>query len=245
MTIAKDERERIVFEMFARSIGLYVDGASIESRISPEPDILFSPSKAAPKAFELVEILDREYSNLFQRQLDTKQACNDFLDGLPATDKAQFKQKYSNADIFLSFRNDLTSRRRKSALPRIFEELLRLSEGVSGTIFNDGGALDSVLEYATINRGRFVGPMFDASSVVRVGDPTVDAIQSKMTKTYKTRYDVSLLAYIETNPMFPDDVWLASLAVYLEELDDACQFASIFVYDCASGEVKRAWHRDV
>jgi hypothetical protein len=244
VTVAKDKRERIVFEKFANSSRLFETGATIESRHPPEPDILFTQASGRQRSFELVEILDRDYSSSLGRQLDTKQICYEHLEAMEPSSRTEFKLRFADADIFLSFRNSLTPRRRKNALPTIFRELLSLPPGVTGTVFNEGGSLEKILKYATIHRGCFIGPMFDAPSVVRVGNPTVEAIHSKMTKTYKTSHELSLLAYIETNPMFPDDVWLPDLDEYLADLDGSCQFANIYVYDCYSGQVKRSWQRD-
>ena len=64
-----------------------------------------------------------------------------------------------------------------------------------------------------------------------------------MSKTYEPQGQLNLLAYIDTNPMFPDEVWLADLDDYLATLDARCQFAKIFVYDCSSSRVKRTWLR--
>ncbi len=155
-----------------------------------------------------------------------------------------FKEKYGNADIFLSFRPDLTIRRRRKTLSTIFEKLAALPPDTKGEIFAEDVDLEGFIEYANINRGRFVGPLFDASEVVFVGDPTVEAIDSKMDKTYKTLYELSLLAYVETNPMFPDEVWLSDLEKYGAILGADCQFENIFVFDWQSRLVRYKWSRN-
>lgn len=99
------------------------------------------------------------------------------------------------------------------------------------------------IDRIAIDRGQFIGPLFDVQSVVRVGDPTVNAIAKKMAKTYQTKGTRSLLAYIDTNPMFPDEIWLSNLDEYFLTLDEACQFQSIYVYDCRSKSIKRTWRR--
>ncbi|MFZ6813820.1 hypothetical protein ACO0K3_05095 [Undibacterium sp. Rencai35W] len=239
----KEEREWAVFGLFANAIGLLPDG-SFESRKPDEPDILYWSAAGPSLAFELVEILDRDYSTSIGRHLDTKNACNKYLHSLPAEDRAAFEREFFNADIFLGFKSSLTMRRRKNALPRIFTSLLELQPNTTGPIFTEEREFEDVLNDAQINRGRFRGPLFDASSVTWVGDPTVDTVLPKMTKSYTPAGELNLLAYIAGNPMYPKDVWLPNLDDYLKTLDSSCQFEHIYIFECATNEVHRAWHRD-
>lgn len=244
MPLRKDARERLIFESFAQVAGLYTDGATIESRSPPEPDILLRTASGNALAFELVEILDQEFSQSIQRGFKTKELCEAYLASMPGISRQLFMEKYRNADIFVSFRPPTTTRRRKNSLPVVFERLLALPDGLEGDVLWDIPGLTTVLEHATISRGRFVGPMFDTSETLWVGDPTVAAIESKLDKTYESPHELSLLAYIETNPMFPDDVWLGNLAEYESELSDACQFSHIFVFDWQSKTIKYTWQRN-
>ena len=239
----KEERERKVFALFATAVGLLPDG-SFESRKPDEPDILYTPATGQTLAFELVEILDRDYSTSLGRHLDTKEACNEYLQSLPLETRTAFEREFFNADIFLGFRPSLTMRRRKNALPKIFATLLRLQSGTTGPVLTEESELKDILENALVNRGRFRGPLFDSSSVMWVGDPTVEAIASKTAKSYTPRGELNLLAYIDGNPMFPKDVWLPDLDDYLNSLDSSCQFGHIYVFECGTSEVHRVWHRD-
>lgn len=119
-----------------------------------------------------------------------------------------------------------------------------LPAGFVGEVFADGGPLYDVIDRIAIYRGQFIGPLFDVPSVVRVGDPTVNAIASKMAKVYQPKGTLSLLAYIAMNPMFPDEIWLSDLDEYLLTLNLDCQFQNIYIYDGRSKSVKRTWHRE-
>ena len=237
---SKEERERLVFERFAVATGL-LPGATFDSRPAPEPDILYMPASGSPRAFELVEILDRDFSATIGQQLGTKEVCQDYLDALPPAEADAFRAQYGDADIFIGFRDNLTIQRRKNALPRIFAALRSLPGGFTGDAFDDGGSLDALLDRITIHRG-LRGPLFDVPSVTWVDDPTVDVISGKMGKKYAPQGELSLLAYIDANPMFPDDVWLPDLDEYLATLDRTCQFVHIYVFDCRSNSVQRTWH---
>ena len=241
--LSKEERERVVFAHFGKTTGLLPCGR-FTSRPVPEPDILYVAADGTRVAFELVEIIDRDYRASVGQSFSTKDACNAFLDGMPPADAAAFRAAFGNADIALDFRDGMSGQRRKNALPTVFQHLMRLPPGLEGDAFGDGNPLETVLSHMQVNRGGFAGPLFDASSATWVGDPTVDALASKMTKTYGPQGQLNLLAYIDGNPMFPDEVWLADLDEYLATLDARCQFEKIFVYDCGgTGSVKRTWLR--
>lgn len=241
--LSKEERERVVFAHFAKTSGLLPSG-SFTSRRVPEPDILYVAADGTHAAFELVEIIDRDYKASVGQSFSTKDACNAFLDAMAPADAAAFRAAFGNADISFDFRGGMSGQRRKNALPSIFQHLMRLPPGFEGDAFGDGNPLEALLSHMHVNRGGFVGPLFDASSATWVGDPTADALASKMTKTYAPQGQLNLLAYIDGNPMFPDEVWLADLDEYLATLDARCQFERIFVYDCGgTGNVKRTWLR--
>lgn len=240
--LSKDERERLVFKHFAESIGL-LPGGTFESRPTPEPDILYTPVSGDPMAFELVEILDRDFSATIGRLLGTKDACHAYLDALPADEAGAFRAQYANADIFISFKDGMSIQRRRNALPRIFKALRTLPAGFEGDAFDDGSPLDALLDRITVHRGGFNGPLFDTPSVTWVGDPTVEALQGKMLRAYTPRGVLNLLAYIEANPMYPEEVWLADLEKYLATLDATCQFEHIYVYECRSASVRKCWQR--
>jgi hypothetical protein len=241
----KEERERLIFSLFSRELDLTDAGSRVESRPPPEPDILLTKSDETCIAFELVEILDQDYSGSTQRQLDTKSACYVHLDAMPEREQSRFREKYANADIHIEFDEKLTLRRRKQSLDQVFNALIGLPNDVEGEIAIDDERLQKFVQYMHVNRGNFSGPLFDIQSAIWVGDPTTDLIRAKLEKLYETPHPIRLLAYIETNPMYPDDVWQTDLDDLLKELDSTCQFESIYVFDCTSKEVKRLWCRSL
>lgn len=238
MSITKEERERLVFGLFAQAAHLVPLG-SFQSRQPPEPDILYIDALGEMSAFELVEILDRDFSSSIGRQLGTKDLCESHLNSLSNAEQDAFRSKFSNANIFLGFHNSLSMQRRRNELPALFTHLFALPDGFAGDLLDEGESPN--IERVSVHRGRFVGPLFDTPSVVSVGDPTVEAIRSKLRKSYSAQGCLKLLAYIDGNPMLPDEVWLDELDQFLEGLDSSCQFKEIFVYDCQSNTVKRQW----
>lgn len=69
MYLPKQERERIVFGEFSVAAGL-MPGGWFCSRPEPEPDILYESDNGVSLAFELVEIIDQDYSNSIERQFE-------------------------------------------------------------------------------------------------------------------------------------------------------------------------------
>lgn len=236
---SKEERERIVFAHFGRAAGL-LPGGSFSSRPPREPDILYVAKDGTHLAFELVEIIDQDYKASVGQTFSMKDACNAFLDGIE--NAAAFRQAFSDADIAFDFGRGMSEQRRRNALPAIFKHLMQLPPGFKGDVFADGNPLAALVDHLYVYRG-VVGPLFNDSSAIWVDDPTVDAIEGKMVKTYEPQGQLNLLAYIDTNPMFPEEVWLGRLDTYLATLDARCQFANVFVYDCNASSIRRTWVR--
>ena len=241
MATSKQLSEQAVFASFAKAVDL--PAHTFESRPEPEPDIMYRPTIGEVLAFELVEILDQSSAHFIDQQLEAKSLCLEYLDSLPSDQATAFRAKYANADISIDFVAGLSKQRRKNLLPQLFQHFDDLPTGFIGKAPNGPYQLPSSVREIVITRG-VVGPTFDAPSFVRMGDPTVPAINAKMSKHYEPKGPLALLAYIDGNPMFPDDVWLANLDCYLESLGPECQFELIYVFDYRSEEVRRTWRRD-
>lgn len=236
----KDERERVVSAHFGRAAGLLPHG-SFSSRPAPEPDILYIGEDGTRLAFELVEIIDQDYRASVSQSFSIKDACNALLDGME--DAATFRRAFADADIAFEFARGMSDQRRRNALPSIFRHLMELPAGFEGDALSESNPLSCPIHHLYVSRGRFVGPLFGDTSAIWVGDPTVDAIDGKMSKTYEAQGQLNLLAYIDMNPMFPEEVWLGRLDTYLATLDSTCQFEAIFVYNCNTSSVERTWLR--
>ncbi len=67
--------------------------------------------------------------------------------------------------------------------------------------------------------------------MARVGDPSVKTVQNKLTRSYTTDHPIELIAYIDENPMFPENVWKPKLDAFLNELPSLAPFQKIWVLD--------------
>lgn len=243
LPLPKDQRERLIFAAFAAAASLCDEGDSFESRLPPEPDILLRSGKLGLQAFELVEIVDQGLQSTVAAQLGTKTICREHLESLPLAAHQAFSAKYANADIAFEFRADFSQQRRKNFLPKLFAALLSLPDGFEGDASVHDLGISGELFFLSVSRGNLVGPLFNAGSAVWVGDPTVDAIRGKTTKAYSTPAALNLLAYFESYPLLPDDVWLPTLDSYLDSLGASCQFERIYVFAYQTKTVERVWQR--
>jgi hypothetical protein len=244
----KERYERLIFQDFARVAGLLDANASFESRSPPEPDILLRSHQFGHQAFELIEIVDQHFQRSSGLQRKTESICRDHLDSLQPSYRANFQAKYSNAYIVFEFQPGFTLQRRKNFIPRLFDKLISLSDNHVGELSThelNKLNLNKGLNFLNIYRGNFVGPMFSASSAVWISDPAAEAIRKKTLKEYTTPHPLNLLAYIKSQPLFPDDdVWLSDLDKHLESLDAKCQFSYIYVFNYRTKTIERTWHRN-
>ena len=236
MKIERTDLELRVFNAFACAAVLPKGWA--EKRQPPEPDVLFHDSHGSHRAFELVELIDQDYRHRVGLIVGTKIALRTYYEGFPSGKKCLFDQKYGDALLYFRFRPSLTFNRRRSAFPVIFEQLLLLPDGFVGDTLEDDPALASMVIGVSISRGHFRGPIFDPECVGWIGDPSVSAISRKFEKRYDTAYPIELLAYIDTNPMFPDEVWLEGLTEFLDSTPKPLPFARIWVFDVGHNKVK-------
>ena len=169
----------------------------------PKPDIRCRVSGNGFLAFELFEIIDRNFANMIGKRKDTKKSIAEYYSKLPNEKKKHFDRIYSNALIFPRFQNRCTLRQREKLFQLIFDHLLKLDEQFEGDTFENTGKYKSKLKGINISRGRFNGPLFDSVAEGSLGEPTVTTLNSKFQNTYESEHPIHLLGYIDLNPMFP------------------------------------------
>src|SRR3989442_5084534 len=111
-----------------------------------------------------------------------------------------------------------TKKRRQQAFVLSLSELLKLPDNFEGSTLENDSRYEGIIQDVFIVRGqRLVGPLFHPSEGTSIGDPTVQAIKGKFAKaaTYKTTAPIELLAYVDRNAMFPDDVCQPNLEQFV------------------------------
>lgn len=224
------QRELDVFQSFAAARG-WGDAATAQKRYPPEPDLLVRVADQPPIALELVEIKGEDWGGLIGLLISTKNALGNFYENLDHEQRTRFAENYGNAILFFRFTQYSTLNQRKQKLRTAFAKLFALPAGFSGEALVEDSELLPTLSAVSISRGRFHGPVFDSESMRSLGDPTPFAIAKKFAKKYKTNFPVELLAYIEGQPMFPEDVWRGNLKEFLSAQVKPFPFAKIWLLD--------------
>lgn len=238
MRNSQTEGEIEVFRAFAEAAAPGIDLATIETRRPPEPDILCLDSNQGLRAFELVELLDNDYARRVGQLFGTKSALYAFIEKLPAEERAAFEARFHNALLYFRYTDRSTLNQRRSSLPRVFEKLAALPEDFAGDALENDPEFSGLLKGVSVSRGRFQGPILDPESGGWIGDPTIPNIAAKFGKKYEAVCPVELLAYVDGNPMFPDEVWLANLVEHLESEPKPFTFKRVWVFDLRSKTVK-------
>lgn len=233
---AKDEVK--VFLAFAEVAAPRVDLTTVQKRPEPEPDILCDDSIEGPRAFELVELLDKNYAWRNRGHRKTELALDAYFENLPADKKAAFEKRFTNAFLSFPYVNGLTEYQRKKIIPRVFEKLMVLPEGFTGCGLVDDPDFAEVLESIRVYRAEFQAPIFHVPSGGSIGDPTVSRIDCKFKMDYEATCPIELLAHINDNPMFPDEVWRGNLEKYLASQPRPLPFKGVWVFDLRSKRVK-------
>ena len=233
-----EKRETTAFEAFAKVCNLPFKVDSIEKNKPPKPDIQCEVTGNGLLAFELVEMIDRNFANMFGKQIETKKKLSRYHSNLTKEKRTRFDKLYSNAFIFPQFQNGCTLRQREILFPIIIDHLLTLEEHFEGNTFKNIHEYTNKLSGISISRGQFKGPLFDSAIAGSIGDPAVSAISSKFGKRYKSEHPVHLLGYIDLNPMFPEDIWIPAVDDFVKAFIQKCQFEKIWIFDFQKNEIK-------
>jgi hypothetical protein len=201
------DRELGIFHKFAEISGLDIDRSSVRKLDPPAPDIFCRTNSNEEISFELGELIDENFASGMSRYFEGKNLLQCMYEKLSSQKKEQFDMLYHNADIQFGFCDDATIKKLKQKLPMAFDELLEQPEYFQDELstFSDP-ELVKVLRFIRVSRG-IVGPLFDVENYMRMGDPTLNALNSKFQKKYSSHCPIELLAYIDRNLMFPDNVW--------------------------------------
>jgi len=233
-----EKREITIFNAFATVSSLQIIINSIKKNAPPEPDIQCEVKGLGFLSFELVEIIDRNYANLHGKSYSTRKKLREYYSSLPQNTKDKFDKLYSNGMIFPHFENHSTLRQRIKLFPKIFDCLLSLDPQFDGDACQDVPEFKGKLKGINVSRGIFRGPIFDQPFAGSIGDPTIKRLNSKFQKKYQKNNTLHLLAHIDLNPMFPDDVWLNGTKDFVRKSLETSQFERVWSFDFQKSAIK-------
>lgn len=226
----KEERERAIFGEFAEAVGLPVIAGTLQSRQSPEPDLLCEIRGRGLVAFELVELIDQDFQERFTALGRFDRLLRDYPNELPDADRAQFHQKYADAAIGVTFKL-LPLRQLKAFLPELFRWLRQdVPPDASSLELDMPAALRAAFDRVAVQRPK---PLLDisATSSGYLADPTFDSVREKLqVRRYTTPHPKELLAYTTFDLLLPMDVWQPKFEQPLIALLNASTFQRLWVF---------------
>lgn len=234
----KAKNEVQVFKEFAAVVPYSIDMCSITKKEPPEPDISCALLDGTQIAFELVECIDESMAQAIYDAIRLKKALGEQLGKLPRREKEEFKRKYGNAMINIAFAEEASLSKKLRSLPTIHNYLLTLKGNPVGKLdLRDHQELKGVVRRILINRGTYVGPIFNLTPFTYFDEPAKERIESKFKKNYETKSSVELLAYYQLQPEIPENAWLPSVQEFVESNISESQFQRVWIYSCTQNRV--------
>lgn len=220
------------FMMFIAASKEPIDPSSVLAKSPPAPDLECKYLNGDVVAFEMVELLDPDFKRNFEVQQSKVRCFYDHLERMVRPDQEAFYSLYRNADILVNFHDNCSLGSIKASIPNVFSELSALPADFDDLIdtFTTNGLSKTVMSIS-VSRGGFRGPLFNCQVIGWVGDPCVGTIQNKLNKSYTTAHPIELIAYINGNPMFPDNVWKPTLDKFMNQLPSLSPFRKLWVLD--------------
>lgn len=223
------ERELRVFRNFAEQCPLGIVPESIESANPPAPDILCTTKSGERIAFELVELIDQDYARGLDVLFKTLKMLSELPQRLPEDLRERLiKQLGGGAFISFDFVASLPLRDRENAAVDALRWLLDRREAIED--HNDvDGDLRSRVSIVHVRPWKWE-LRFDSSSFSRLEDPTIERLQAKFGKTYRSEYPIELLMYTEIDLIMPDDVWRPTVEPFIHSNIDRSPFRRVWLY---------------
>lgn len=221
-----------IFKKFTELCPYLINPNSIKKKDPPEPDISCSLSDGSILAFELVEIIDKDYARSRHGPPRLEKAFKDMLNKQPQKRK-QFELNFNNAITKVIFNKKISFRKKKNSVPIIIDYLLTLDKTAEGKFSPKG--LNKVL----IDRGEFkVRPKIEVDRSAWIHDPLKENILKKFKKNYKINSRTELLAYYEVQPRLLENYQLLDEVrkPIIEHIKESV-FQRVWIYSVIENEI--------
>jgi hypothetical protein len=187
----------------------------------------------------MVELIDTDLATGTLGGLKLKRLIDEGVEKLSSKEKGEMKRRLGKALVHVAFNPQASFRTRRDVIPEILTSLRRINPTFVGN-FLLKPKLGSVacVKRITIRRGSFVGPCFDVEAAGFFADPTVEKIQEKFSKTYKTSSAVELLAYYELQPVLKKSLWLPQVRDFVRKNLKHSPFRRVWILDIPNQTVK-------
>jgi hypothetical protein len=124
------------------------------------------------------------------------------------------------------------AKQHRAAIPALFALLGTLPAGFVGDFKVSLGELSSVVRSIRVSRGNFPpGPHFQVEAVSAIGNPVVERLAGKFSKSYTTRHPVELLAFHELHPAAPEAMWGEAVQRFVADRLSSSPFCRVWIFD--------------
>jgi hypothetical protein len=228
--------EQAIFWVFAKVAGLPIRKKSIQSRPTPEPDILCTVD-GDPVAFELGEVVYAQFAETtFQRQ-PLRQRFREEYVKLAAPIRSQLEERLGGPPVVSVWFPDGTSPGDwRRAIPGILAVLSqRAGEVVHGQslpVWKNPDLKGVVLEME-VRRGQRAA--LHVVELTEVRDQTLDLLKKKFGRTYQTSAPIELVAYYISQPPPRHDGWVEEVASFITQHLGETPFRRVWLFNHFSG----------
>ena len=227
-----------IFKFFFKLTPYSIDINSIKKEKPPKPDISCDLLDGAKIAFELVECIDDSIARSVYDSKNLRQLFYDRLNKLPKGKKKAFTMNFKNASIYIAFSRGASVIKKRSAIPKLFDFLLALENTAQGKFsFRSYRDLKDVVNWIYIQRGEFVGPIFDIQAATSFADPAKERVEGKFRKVYEIQCKTDLLAYYELQPELPEENWLPKVKEFVEQNISKSAFQRVWIYSIGRNKI--------
>lgn len=219
--------ELTIFKEFAKICPYKIHANSIEKRAEPEPDILCEVAGDGSVAFELGEIVDE----VFARQVDggykLRQRFDEACKSFPA-----LRRSLADAIVYIEFFDEVSDRIRLNCIKPILQLLHSLKPSFDGDVpVWKQSRLQKVVRCLEVHRGISDGPFFDLTKFVKHIDKSIELLEKKFAKSYKTNAPIELLAHFYRQPPSRDSKWIEGVRSYVANKLGGSKFRRVWIYN--------------
>jgi hypothetical protein len=226
--------EMAVFTAFSDAARLKVRPGTVQNRLPPEPDISCELEDLGHIGFELVEIVDSDLARMVSDQIRMQEVLRG-----KATHEKAVSDRFSDALVYVRFVGGAPVRQRERAIPRLFEFLTSLAPEFEGdSAIPRSSPLAGTVRSVRVSRGQFPpGPHFQVEAGSFIQDPIVERLRAKFAKQYGRENRVELLAFYHLHPCRPPEMWVRSVATYVQANITQSPFSRVWIFDFGGNEV--------
>jgi hypothetical protein len=212
--------------------------------ICPDPpDVSCEVEGEGKVAFELVEVIDREYRRRLSVQLSLPQLVESCREQLPAPQVSELQARLGNALIHIEFQTAASAQQRYAAIPRLLRVLATADSSLEGPVPLVGQrGLAKAIREVRIARGSFSGPCFESGNADWLDtEVLLKRLQEKFNASYRPKVPTELLAYFDWQPVLPDEVWVPGCRRFVEAGLATSPFRRVRIFDRNEQTMRFVW----